>query len=116
MASTRDPMENVPMCQGSSTRILEDNRLQGSSAADGTHPNGVAHLEEDKLEPIAVIGLALRFPQDATSPEAFWQMLMDGRSAMTEVPKDRFNIDAFYQSDLKMTNVVRKCTGLAAIL
>jgi len=52
--------------------------------------------EEDKLEPIAVIGLALRFPQDATSPQAFWDMLLEGRSAMTEVPKDRWNIDAFY--------------------
>lgn len=32
-------------------------------------------------------------------PETFWQMLMEGRSAMTEVPQDRFNIDAFYHPD-----------------
>lgn len=72
----------------------------------GTHLNGVAGFEKDKVEPIAVIGLALRFPQDATSPEAFWQMLMEGRSAMTEVPKERFNIDAFYHSGPKKTNTV----------
>lgn len=59
------------------------------------HPKEHA-AEEDKLEPIAVTGLALRFPQDATSPQAFWEMLLQGRSAMTEVPKDRWNIDAFY--------------------
>lgn len=53
-------------------------------------------LKSDKLEPIAVIGFALKFPQEATSPEEFWQMLLQGRSAMTEVPKDRWNIDAFY--------------------
>lgn len=53
-------------------------------------------MEDDKLEPIAVVGMALKFPQDATTAESFWQMLLDGRSAMTEVPKDRWNIDAFY--------------------
>ena len=53
-------------------------------------------LESDKLEPIAVTGFSLKFPQDATSPEKFWQMMLHGRSAMTDVPKDRWNVDAFY--------------------
>ena len=48
------------------------------------------------MEPIAIIGFSLRFPQDATSPQKFWKMLMEKRSAMTDVPADRFNIDAFY--------------------
>ncbi|KAF2107008.1 phenolpthiocerol synthesis polyketide synthase ppsA [Lophiotrema nucula] len=51
------------------------------------------------LEPIAIIGMACRFPQDATSPTAFWNMLQEGRSAMTEIPTNRFNVDAFYNSD-----------------
>jgi Beta-ketoacyl synthase, N-terminal domain len=60
----------------------------------------------DGLEPIAVIGMALKFPQDATSPEAFWQMLMEGRSAMTNVPEERFNVDAFYKSASSKTRGV----------
>ncbi len=48
------------------------------------------------MEPIAIIGMSLQFPQEATSPEAFWEMLMAGRSAWSEVPASRFNIDAFY--------------------
>lgn len=56
-------------------------------------------VDQDKIEPIAIIGFSARFPQDAISPEAFWNMLREGRSAMTEVPKDRFNIDSFYHSD-----------------
>jgi hypothetical protein len=55
-----------------------------------------SYLEHDKLEPVAVIGFSFKFPQDATSGESFWKMLLEGRSAMTEIPKDRFNIDAFY--------------------
>ena len=60
---------------------------------------GLIHLGDDKMEPIAVIGFAARLPGDATSAEGFWQMLSEGRSARTEIPKDRFNIDAFYHSD-----------------
>jgi acyl transferase domain-containing protein len=57
------------------------------------------HDQQDGLEPIAIIGLAARFPQDASCPTAFWDMLQAGRSAMTEVPSDRFNIDSFYHPD-----------------
>ena len=62
--------------------------------------------DQDKLEPIAIVGLACRFPQDATSPEAFWQMLIDARSAMTDVPRDRFNIDAFYDNKTNTPGMV----------
>ena len=60
----------------------------------------------DKIMPIAVVGLACRFPQDATSPEKFWQMLVEGRSARSEVPKDRFNIDAFHHAGDSRTGSV----------
>jgi len=48
---------------------------------------------------IAVVGLDLKFPGDATSPEAFFDMLLQRRSAPSEIPKDRYNIDAFYHPD-----------------
>ncbi|RRR70749.1 MAG: acyltransferase domain-containing protein, partial [Candidatus Viridilinea halotolerans] len=35
-------------------------------------------------EPIAVIGMACRFPGEADSPEAFWQLLRAGRSAVSQ--------------------------------
>jgi phthiocerol/phenolphthiocerol synthesis type-I polyketide synthase C len=46
-------------------------------------------------EPIAVIGLGCRFP-GAENPEAFWQLLHNGGDAITEVPSDRWDVDAFY--------------------
>jgi acyl transferase domain-containing protein len=46
--------------------------------------------------PIAVVGIAGRFPGGATNPDKLWEMLSQGRHAWSEVPKDRFNIDAFY--------------------
>lgn len=63
---------------------------------------------QDRLAPIAVIGFSLKFPQDATSPEGFWKILSEGRSAMTEVPSARFNIDAFYSPNAGKIDCVRK--------
>ncbi|KAK1908588.1 Highly reducing polyketide synthase alt5 [Pyrenophora teres f. teres] len=50
-------------------------------------------------KPIAIIGIAFRGPGDARDPEAFYRMLVEGRSARTEIPKDRYNVDAFYHPD-----------------
>ena len=66
-----------------------------------------SNLEHDILEPIAVVGFSLRFPQEATSPESFWEMLAEKRCAMTEWPKDRINLDAFYHPDSNRTDTVR---------
>ncbi|WP_052672352.1 type I polyketide synthase [Aliterella atlantica] len=47
------------------------------------------------MEPIAIVGIGCRFPQ-AQNPEAFWQLLRNGKSTIAEVPKDRWDIDRFY--------------------
>jgi len=49
--------------------------------------------------PLAIVGLAFEFPQEATSADGFWQMLCEGRSACSEFPRNRMNIDAFYHPD-----------------
>ncbi|HIK04816.1 MAG TPA: SDR family NAD(P)-dependent oxidoreductase [Trichormus sp. M33_DOE_039] len=49
-------------------------------------------------EPIAIIGIGCRFP-GAKNSEAFWHLLRHGIDAITEVPKTRWDIDAFYDSD-----------------
>ena len=41
-------------------------------------------------EPIAVIGLGVRFPGDVTTPAQLWDLLADGRSGVREVPADRW--------------------------
>ncbi|MGH7554436.1 MAG: type I polyketide synthase, partial [Longimicrobiales bacterium] len=50
-------------------------------------------------EPLAVIGVACRFPGGANSPEAYWQLLAEGREGVTDVPRSRWDIDAFFDPD-----------------
>ncbi|MFX0579031.1 type I polyketide synthase [Nocardia nepalensis] len=44
---------------------------------------------------IAIVGLDCRFPQ-APDPNALWQLLLDGRDAISEVPANRWHADDFH--------------------
>ncbi len=55
--------------------------------------------ETDRIEPIAIVGLSFEFPQDATSLDAFWELLMSKRNTATEFPKDRISLSAMYHPD-----------------
>ncbi|NUO79482.1 type I polyketide synthase [candidate division KSB1 bacterium] len=50
-------------------------------------------------EPIAVIGMSLRFPNGANDPEQFWQVLRDGVDCITEIPANRWNVEDYYDPD-----------------
>jgi acyl transferase domain-containing protein/acyl carrier protein len=52
--------------------------------------------ESAHTAPIAVIGMACRFPGGADDPARFWRLLQDGVDAITTVPADRFDIEALY--------------------
>lgn len=62
-----------------------------------------AKLDEyknERHEPIAVIGMACRFP-GAESPDAFWNLLKEGRTCISKVPQERWDVEAFLDSDPK---------------
>lgn len=54
---------------------------------------------EASREPIAIIGFALKFPQDANNTEGFWKMLIESRCASTDIPQDRMNSNAFHEKE-----------------
>jgi hypothetical protein len=61
---------------------------------------------EDKIMPIAIVGMGCRFPQDATSPENLWDMLLRKQSAQSDVPIERFNVDGFHHPDSDRSGTV----------
>lgn len=50
-------------------------------------PHDPTPAAEPVSEPIAIIGMAGRFA-DATSPEELWEMLLQGRDAITDIPPE----------------------------
>ncbi len=50
-------------------------------------------------EPVAIVGIGCRFPGGVHDPESFWQLLEHGVDAISEVPKERWDINAYYDPD-----------------
>ena len=70
------------------------NALAGFLSGSEPEPAAEAVVGGDRGwvdEPIAVIGLGCRFPGEIAGPEALWRFLCDGRSAVGEVPPDRWS-------------------------
>ncbi|ORV44320.1 polyketide synthase [Mycolicibacter engbaekii] len=65
-------------------------------------------------EPIAVIGLGCRFPGDINSPDAYWQFLIDGGNAVTEVPADRW--EPFDDGSPETGNAIARTTRWGSFL
>ncbi|MFF4013047.1 SDR family NAD(P)-dependent oxidoreductase [Streptomyces sp. NPDC001717] len=66
-------------------------RPPAEAPADGSAADG-------DREPIAVVGMACRFP-GAPDLESYWQLLLNGGDAVTDVPADRWDADALYAPD-----------------
>ncbi|WP_461002495.1 beta-ketoacyl synthase N-terminal-like domain-containing protein, partial [Streptomonospora sediminis] len=49
----------------------------------------VKELENPRPEPIALVGMACRFPGGADTPDRFWNLVADGVDAVSEFPADR---------------------------
>lgn len=84
--SSGSPTELSPVKQA----LLEIRRLNAR----------ITELENKRPEPIAVTGMALRFP-GASNPESFWDLLANGVDAVQEVPPTRWDLDQYYSPELQ---------------
>jgi acyl transferase domain-containing protein/NADPH:quinone reductase-like Zn-dependent oxidoreductase/acyl carrier protein len=68
--------------------------------------------EARRHEPIAIVGMGCRFPGGVCDPESFWELLKHGRDGLSEVPRDRWKIEEFYDPDpLKPGKMVSRVGG-----
>ncbi|GFJ85360.1 hypothetical protein Phou_095400 [Phytohabitans houttuyneae] len=72
-------------------------QVTGDPAGTPAAPAVVAAASD---EPIAIVGMACRFPGGAASPDDLWRLLRDGVDATSEFPPDRgWDADAIYDPD-----------------
>ncbi|PYH95483.1 polyketide synthase [Aspergillus ellipticus CBS 707.79] len=76
---------------------VEDVR-QVSHSDQSTTPWGHSNDQQPNglLSPIAIVGMGMRFPGDIRTGEDFWSMLIEKRSALSEVPPTRYHGESFY--------------------
>jgi acyl transferase domain-containing protein/acyl-CoA synthetase (AMP-forming)/AMP-acid ligase II/acyl carrier protein len=86
--------------QSYSHRLAGHANGNGNAHGNGNHdyrpPSAVVHPPEtSSAEPIAIVGIGCRFP-GAPGFEEFWTLLRNGVDAITEIPRDRWDVDALY--------------------
>ncbi|MFI0736450.1 type I polyketide synthase [Streptomyces sp. NPDC021225] len=96
-------------------------RLPATAVFDYPHPAALAHHTWEQLfgapgqagvlspadprptatdEPIAVVGMACRFPGGVRSAEEFWELLAQGKDAIAGFPMDRgWDVESLYDPD-----------------
>lgn len=80
--------------------IIESSSANANpSCLDDSYGSG-SQGHHDPLQAIAVIGFSMAFPQEATTSDALWELMIKKRNTATGIPKDRMNIDSFYHPDV----------------
>lgn len=73
--------------------------------------NDVHSAQAESHESIAVVGIGCRFPGQVRDAADFWQLLLDERDAVREVPEDRWSAPAFYDKDAARPGHLRTRSG-----
>src|SRR5262249_13551406 len=95
--------EHLTQAQAPSLQRVYERRLPVEAPAAVANATGGAEVRIDsgmtdhhtsesraRPEPIAIIGMSGRFPQ-ARSVEAMWRLLREGKNAIEEIPRSRFD-------------------------
>lgn len=77
---------------------IKSNGLNGHSHEADIDASKTLHGETTQhvVEPVAIVGMAMRLPGGIHDADSFWDLLVNKRDGQCKVPSDRYNIDAWY--------------------
>ena len=55
------------------------------------------HEKEKNNEPIAIIGMAMRFPGNVNNANDYWNLLINNIDAIEDIPDSRFDVSRYYE-------------------
>ena len=67
--------------------------------------------EQGNRQPIAIIGIACRLPGGVRNLEDYWRLLREGRSAITDIPNDRWDVASLYDPNPQAVGKMYCCRG-----
>ncbi len=60
----------------------------------------VLELEAEKSQPVAIVGMACRFPGDVASPQDLWRLVSEGREGLSGFPEGRgWDVEGLFDAD-----------------
>ncbi|MFF3177786.1 SDR family NAD(P)-dependent oxidoreductase [Streptomyces sp. NPDC057900] len=75
-------------------------KLLGDTPATVPAPAPAVRAAGDAEDPIVIVSMACRFPGEADTPEALWDLVMAERDVIGAAPTDRgWNLDEVYEPD-----------------
>jgi polyketide synthase PksN len=89
-------VSGAPLSTGATEVAAEDMRSPSPTRV----ARGAARIHTEKAidEPIAIIGMAGRYP-GASDLQAFWRQLEAGETGIGNIPPERWSLDGFYEPD-----------------
>jgi acyl transferase domain-containing protein/NADPH:quinone reductase-like Zn-dependent oxidoreductase/NAD(P)-dependent dehydrogenase (short-subunit alcohol dehydrogenase family) len=62
-------------------------------------------------DPIAIVGIGCNFPGGIRSADQYWQLLRDGVDAITTIPADRWDAEAYFDTDPQASGKINSRWG-----